>query len=58
MVDLHERDDLKDALTFRTVRYMLMKYDFKIESQRPEGTFVGMTRIPPLKKNIWIRRRE
>jgi hypothetical protein len=37
---------------------MLMNYDFQMESERPEGSFVALTRLPPLKKNIFIRRRE
>lgn len=35
-----------------------MNYDFQLEGERPESKFVGMARFPPLKKNIWIRRRE
>ncbi|OIW30139.1 cytochrome P450 [Coniochaeta ligniaria NRRL 30616] len=38
--------------------YRVMNYDFKMETERPRSTFVGLVRVAPLKKTIWIRRRE
>lgn len=32
----------------------LMNYDFKMETGRPEGSFIGTTPAPPLKKIIWV----
>ncbi|KAH8908550.1 cytochrome P450 [Coniochaeta sp. PMI_546] len=38
--------------------YLVLNYDFKMESERPRSTFVGLVRVAPLTKTIRIRRRE
>ncbi|KAI5919905.1 putative cytochrome P450 [Camillea tinctor] len=38
--------------------HALLKYDFEILPQKPEGSWVGVTRLPPLKATIKVKRRK
>ncbi|KAL7625074.1 hypothetical protein AAE478_004288 [Parahypoxylon ruwenzoriense] len=37
--------------------YIVMNYDFELQSKRPENFWFGMNRIPPMKATIRVRRR-
>ena len=38
--------------------HALLKYDFEILPRKPEGSWFGVTRVPPLKATIRVRRRK
>lgn len=38
--------------------HALLKYDFEILPEKPEGSWVGVTRLPPLKATIKVKRRK
>ncbi|KAI0394225.1 putative cytochrome P450 [Xylariaceae sp. FL0594] len=37
---------------------MLLMYDFEMLSKKPEGSWFGVTKVPPLKATIRVKRRE
>jgi cytochrome P450 len=38
--------------------YMVLNYEFEMQAERPRNTWFGLSRVPPMKATIRIRRRE